>query len=181
MSRAFVSESDMEYEGDIPVFKSPLPKGARNYTTPEGARKLQDEINTLVEDERPKLSGFIARLLSEGDGADRNALKNAQYDIKVLDRKIEYLSGLMRTAEIVRPSPGTDKKRVTFGVRVEVRKENNEINEYRIVGVYESNPEEGLISWISPVAKALLGASIGDTVTLHLPEKEEQVKVISIR
>lgn len=171
----------MDYEGDIPVFKSPLPKGARNYMTPEGAEKLQKEINTLVENERPKLSGVIAHFLSEGDAADRNALKNAQYDVKVLDQKIEYLSGLMRTAEIVRPVLGSEKKRVTFGARVKVQTQNKDIKEFQIVGVYESDPKQGLISWISPVAKALMGSSVGDTVTLHLPEKEEELKIISIR
>ncbi len=151
MSRAFVSESDMDFEGEIPEFKSPLPKGTRNYTTPEGAKKLQDEMRSLTEEQRPKLSRIISKFMYEGDSADKNALEIAKYELSVLDREIEYLSQLIRSAEVIHPD------------------------------VYESKPDSGLISWISPVAKALKGRQVGDIVTVNLPENELQLKVISIK
>lgn len=179
MSRAFVTD-DKDNEPDLPPLRSPLPPGARNYMTPEGALRLQEEIERLTLRERPKLAATIAHAGSGGSDASSAELSDAQHEMKLLDRRIEYLSELKRTAEVVRHTAGP-AERVAFGAAVTVRDETGRTTEkYTIVGVYESEPEAGMVSWISPVAKALMGKRPGDTVTLTLPAGDRTLRVESV-
>lgn len=178
MSRAFVSESDGIDDEQIPEFRNPLPPGARNYMTPEGAERLTAELNGLLSVERPALASMAIRLKSAGEEADAVKLKQAQFDLMVLDKKIEYLSGLASTMEIVEPrTSNTDT--VGFGAKVTVQAEEKLV--LRIVGAYESDPAAGNISWFSPLAKALMGAKAGDQVNVRLPEGETRLKVVSVQ
>ena len=106
MSRAFVSESDTDNEPDLPPLKIPLPPGARNYMTPAGAEKLQKEISNLRQNDRSKLSARVTTLISSAKNAASSELRTAQQDLAVLDRQLNYLEELMRTAEVVTRPPG---------------------------------------------------------------------------
>lgn len=173
MSRAFVDEdagSD-ETEGmhDIPL---PLAPGARNYMTPGGAERMLDELRLLSDVERPKAAAALS--------AAEPAVK-AEFLRKLseLDRRISYLSRMKSLLEVVEAPPGGD--RVVFGLTARVREPDGTERDYRIVGADESDPERGLISWASPVARALLGKRVGEAAVVKLPQGEKRLTILEIR
>jgi len=180
MSRAFVSESDSDNDPGLPALKSPLPPGARNYMTAWGAAKLREEIDRVTLTERSEAAAAVAQARGSGGEGSRSDLKTAQYDMAMVERELEYLGELMRTSEVVESTRGP-AERVAFGatVRVYDKMDQNE-QIYQIVGVYESDPENGLISWVSPIARALKGKVVGETVAIALPGGERILKILSI-
>jgi len=183
MSRAFVDEdagSD-ETDGmhDIPL---PLPPGARNYMTPEGAMRMADELRNLVDAERPQAAGALA-------AADPAAKSEYLRKVSEIDRRISYLSRMKSILSVV--DPPSSAERVVFGLVVRVREEGGAEGtegidgaprdiEYRIVGVDESDPDRGYVSWASPVAKALIGKKVGDAVSARLPMGELKMTILGI-
>jgi transcription elongation factor GreB len=206
VSRAFVSENDSQFEEEeVPAIKIPLPPGARNYMTPEGARALRLELEQLVQNEKPRLSAQISRGVSSGVSstarrgvsaetslgkpADRDTLSRLRRRLREVERRIEYLTVMTSRLEVVE-STGQDLRRVAFGATVTVREvgaglktgsgTERPAETYRIVGVEESDPAKGAISWISPLARTLIAAHLGDTVTLRLPEGERRLEIVAI-
>jgi transcription elongation factor GreB len=163
MSKAFTKESDEGPESDVHLdFKDPLPPGVKNYVTPEGAQALRQELARLESEPRPK-------------GADKASKKRAE----ALERRLQFLRD--RVANMTVVDTGTqDKDSVHFGATVTVADEDGNEKSYRIVGVDESDPSSGKISWISPIAKALISARVGDVVTLELPDGNAELEILSI-
>jgi transcription elongation factor GreB len=154
VSRAFVDESASESrENDAPELKIPLPPGAKNYVTPQGAERLRAEIEGLLALVPPRL--------------------------REVDRRIEYLSRMRAIMEVVVPS-GQEPDRVVFGTTVTVREAGGEEKTYRIVGVDEAEPVRGWVSWISPLARALVGKKQGEQARVKLPMGEELLTVVAI-
>jgi transcription elongation factor GreB len=163
MSKAFTRESDDDVE-DQPArsYGAELPEGARNYATPAGAARQKDELDRLTHVERPAL-------LAAGD---TRALHE-------LDRRLAFLRRRIEALEIVDPAsqpPGV----ALFGATVVVEDEDGKERRYRIVGVDEVDPPRGDVSWVSPLAKALLGARVGDVVTVRSPRGDEELEVMAI-
>jgi transcription elongation factor GreB len=156
MSRAFVRESDVPQLPELPPLASPLPPGARNFLTTAGAARLRTELADLLDTARPRLAAAAP------DDLD------AKRELQLLHQRIRYLQASLRTAEIVAPPP-PDAATVRFGAAVVVREPDATETVYRIVGVDEVDPSRGDISWLSPLARALLNARIGDRVTLSTP------------
>lgn len=180
MSRAFVSESDSDFrDDDLPEIRNPLPRGTRNYMTPEGAERMQHELHDLTTVERPRAAAEVARFGGETSNTDRDAHATALHRLREIERRVDYLRRMSTILEVVDPE-NQDSGRVAFGATVRVR-EGNRIATYRIVGVDESSPESGLISWISPIAKALTGATVGQTVRVSLPRGDSELTVEQIR
>jgi transcription elongation factor GreB len=153
VSRAFVDESASESrEENAPELKIPLPPGAKNYMTPEGARRLRVERDALLAVAPPRL--------------------------RETERRIQYLSRMAAIMEVVEPGQKAPD-RVMFGVWVSVMEEGRE-KTYRIVGVDESAPEKGWVSWVSPIARALTGRKAGETVRVPLPTGETVLTIRSI-
>ncbi len=178
MSRAFVDEASSDSrDEDAPEYKIPLPPGARNYVTPEGADLLSRELRSLEAGERPALATEILRLGSDPSNAD--ALATARRRLARVDRRIEYLSRMASLTEIVAPPPG-GYERVRFGARVTVQDPQGALSSFRIVGVDEADPEKGLVGWTAPLARALMGRLPGNTVTVPLPEGEALLTVVSL-
>lgn len=178
MSRAFVDESSADSrDEDAPEFKIPLPPGARNYVTPEGAERLYSELKDLESAERPSLAAEILRLSRDPTNSD--ALATARRRLARIDRRIEYLSRMAGLAEVVeRPASGYD--RVRFGSRVTLRDGTGSLSAFRIVGVDESDPDSGLLGWTAPLARALMGKAPGQTAVVLLPGGESTVTVVSV-
>ena len=165
MSKAFTRESDDLPEAPLRATIQPaLPPGTRNYITGEGVERLQQELLELSTVERPRLA---AR-------ADGTAL------LRQVDARIRYLQESLQGAEIVHPEE-VASDRVRFGKTVLVRTGEGCETEYRIVGVAESDVERGWISWISPLAKALLHARRGERVRCELPAGEAEFEIVDIR
>lgn len=166
MSRAFVRESDDRPELPIARPASALPAGAKNYITRDGADKLRAELRQLVELERPALSGA-----SEDPEAPRRLL--------VLDQRIAQLEESLGSAEVVEP-PNDTEQVVRFGALVTVRRADGEEDEYRIVGADEVDLDRAWVSWMSPIARALINAQLGERVRFKFPSGEEELEIVRI-
>lgn len=171
MSRAFVRESDVPQLPELPPQVSPLPPGAKNYLTPSGAQRLQAELQRLREQERPRLAAAPA------DDVD------AKRELLVLDQRIRYLQESLRTAEITpppAPPAPAEADVVRFGATVTVREANGAETRYRIVGVDETDLDRNWVSWLSPIARALLNARRGERVQFKAPRGMRELEVVGI-
>ena len=164
MSRAFIRESDDQPERPALARRAPLPPGTPNYITPDGARRFREELERLVRTERPRLA--------VADDSD------AKRQLQELNQRIDLLQQCLETA-VVAPPPA-DATRVQFGATVIVRDRGGEQTRYRIVGVDEADMDRDWISWLSPLARALLNAGQGDRVKFKSPSGEQELVVVAV-
>jgi transcription elongation factor GreB len=178
MSKAFVKEEgDGPDEDDAPEASS-LPAGAKNYITPAGFARLKEELKSLVEVERPEVVRTVAWAASNGDRSENGDYIYGKRRLREIDRRVRFLIKRLENAEVVHSS-GRDTDQVFFGARVKVRS-RSDLKEISIVGVDEVDPAQGRVSWISPIARALIKAREGDTVTLRTPAGEEKIEIIEV-
>jgi transcription elongation factor GreB len=171
VSRAFVDEDAAPgRDEDVAPLKPPLPPGARNYVTPVGAARLAAELRALQQERRPALAEAARE--ESPPGPARRALGEC-------DRRIAYLSHMQALQEIVAPA-GQPDDRVRFGATVAIRQSPGRERTLRIVGVDEVDTGSGDVSWISPIARALMGARVGDTVRCKLPAGPCRLRVLTI-
>ena len=154
--------------------------GFTNYITPAGHRRLNDELSHLWKVERPKLVETIAWAASNGDRSENGDYIYGKRKLREIDRRIRYLSKRLDSAVVV-DNAGKTHGRVYFGATVTVVDESGTELTVSIVGVDELDPARGRVSWISPIASALLKASVGDVVTMRTPRGNEELEVIAIR
>lgn len=167
MSKAFTRESDDAPEIPMrPRRASPLPPGAKNYLTASGAQRLRDELNQLEQVRRP----------DAGPSSDEEGLRQFQ----AAEERIEYLRESLRTAVVVAP-PAVQEEVVRFGATVTIRERSGEETRYRIVGVDETDVYRDWISWLSPIARALLNARLRQSVRIKLPAGEKELEIVAIR
>ena len=185
MNKAFTRENeDDEDDGDAPENASPLPAGSKNYMTPAGFARLKDELDRLLGRERPELVATIAWAAGNGDRSENGDYIYGKRRLREVDRRIRFLIKRLDAAEVVDPLSRRDEgedDRVYFGATVTVRNAKDEERTVSIVGVDEIDTERGYISWVSPMARALLRAREGDTVTLNTPGGAEDLDIIHVR
>lgn len=143
-------------------------KGRKNYITPQGAQKLKNELTQLLKIERPELVKVISWAASNGDRSENGDYIYGKRKLREIDRRIRFLSKRLDAAEIVDPSLQSGD-RVLFGATVTVAHESGDVKTYQIVGIDETDVSHGKVSWISPIAQALLQAKKGDLVALKSP------------
>jgi len=184
MSKAFTSEEAAESDdGDI-VEASPLPAGARNYMTPGGFARMRRELDMLVSKERSELVATVAWAAGNGDRSENGDYIYGKKRLREIDRRIRFLVRRLDTAEVVDPAMPRDDdaaSRVYFGATVTVAGGSGGERTVSIVGIDEIDTARGYISWISPMARALLKAREGDTVTVHTPGGIEELDVVDVR
>lgn len=181
MSKAFTRESDSE-DDDLdlaPSAEIEIAPGAKNYITPAGYQRLKDEFAELWEVERPKLVDIIAWAAGNGDRSENGDYQYGKKRLREVDRRIRFLSKRLEHAEVV-DNTGQDHDRVFFGATVTYENSRGEEHTVTIVGIDEADLDRGRISWISPVARALLKAEVGDVVELRTPGARESLEVIAI-
>lgn len=171
MSRAFTREDDAR-DVLLPKPVSPLPPGARNYLTPAGARRLREEFERLNDVERPRLIAASAE--AGGRGAD------AKEELQRAELRLAYLQQCLATAEIS-PPPAGPHEVVRFGATVTVRDAKGATLTYRIVGVDEADHARDEVSWLSPIARALLNARLGQRVPFKFPSGQTTLEIVGIR
>ncbi len=185
MNKAFTRESEDEDEDDdVPENASPLPAGSKNYMTPAGFARLKDELDHLVGKERPELVATISWAAGNGDRSENGDYIYGKKRLREIDRRIRFLVKRLDAAEVVDPQSrrdDDDEDRVFFGATVTVRNTRNEQRTVSIVGVDEIDTARGYISWVSPMARALLKAREGDTVTLNTPGGVEELDIVEVR
>lgn len=181
MSKAFTKDTDGEDEDAAGLEPQVVPPGGfKNYITPAGYRALAAELDGLWRVERPKLVETIAWAASNGDRSENGDYIYGKRRLREIDRRIRFLSKRLDIAEVV-DNGGNDHDRVYFGATVTVLDEDGEERSVTIVGTDEIDPARGRVSWISPIAKALLRACVGDVVTLTTPRGVEALEVRDIR
>ena len=167
MSKAFTRESDdLPERPTAPRIASALPAGAKNYLTQDGAQRFREELDRLTQTERPRLTAA-----PDDDDARRQ--------LQAADQRLHQLQQILHTAVVVPPSAGVPD-RVRFGVTVTVREASGETSRYRIVGVDETDLDRGWVSWLSPIAKALLNARLGERIRCKFPSGEAELEVIHL-
>ncbi|HVF63396.1 MAG TPA: transcription elongation factor GreB [Casimicrobiaceae bacterium] len=183
MSKAFTRENDAVDELDDDVEPSPLPVGSRNYMTPGGFARLKGELDELTAKERPQLVATVAWAASNGDRSENGDYLYGKKRLREIDRRIRFLVRRLDQAEIVDPSAPRDEDaadRIFFGATVTIRNPQGTERTLSIVGIDETDTARGYISWISPMARALMRAREGDTVTLHTPAATERIEIVEV-
>ncbi len=177
MSKAFVSnDAAEEPDDDEPEVKTP---GGKNYITPAGFKKLKDEFHRLMNDERPKLCEVIAWAAGNGDRSENADYTYGKRRLREIDRRIRFLTKRIQNAEVVDVT-GRDSDQVFFGATVTLRDEDGDQKTYRIVGVDEIDLPKNDISWVSPLAAAILKKTVGDTVTFQSPKGPRELEIVEV-
>ena len=180
MSKAFVKES----AGDDEDLPAPLPEpaaaGARNYITPAGFARLRQELKALVELERPEVVRTVSWAAANGDRSENGDYIYGKKRLREIDRRVRFLIKRLENASIV-DNAGRDTDQVFFGAAVQVRGRGGKAREVTIVGTDEVDMARGRVSWVSPVARALLKARAGDVVTLATPAGAQELEVVDVR
>lgn len=164
----------------MPEQKSKDQPAPPNYITPGGARRLKEELHRLLTTDRPEVVRVVSWAASNGDRSENGDYIYGKRRLREIDRRIRFLQKRLEAARVVDPLEQKGD-RVVFGATVTVADEDGHERTYRIVGVDESEPTVGKVSWISPLAKTLMGARVGDGVTLRTPKGEEELEVLEVR
>ena len=180
MSKAFTKETDLE-DDELPEEAQMLPAGVKNYITPEGAQRLRDELQQLLRIERPKVVEVVSWAAGNGDRSENGDYIYGKKRLREIDRRVRFLSKRLEIAEIVDPAQQKKRDQVFFGAIVTYANAGGAESTIRIVGVDEADLERGQVSWVSPIAKALMRAREGDTVELRTPGGVEPIEVVTIR
>jgi transcription elongation factor GreB len=153
---------------------------AKNYITPAGFRRLQDELAHLWKVERPAMVATVAWAAGNGDRSENGDYIYGKRRLREIDRRMRYLSKVLDGATVVDNS-GRTHERVHFGATVTILSETGAEREVTIVGVDELDSGDTRVSWRSPLARALLTAKVGDTVTLRAPRGPERLEILAVR
>lgn len=178
MSRAFVKENDDDEE-IAPSLK--LPAGIRNYITPSGHARLRDELENLVKRERPHVVDVVAWAASNGDRSENGDYIYGKRRLREIDRRIRFLTKRLDIAEVVDPRRQGDNDQIFFGATVTIAEEGGLESTYTIVGVDEADASLGRISWISPLARALIKAREGESVRFQSPLGVREIEIVQVR
>ena len=179
MSKAFTKET--EAEDELPDEPDLLPAGVKNYVTPRGLQRLQDELRQLARVERPKLVETVSWAAGNGDRSENGDYIYGKRRLREIDRRIRFLTKRIEAAEVVSPERQKNRDQVFFGATVTYASARGEEHTITIVGVDEADLAEHRVSWISPIARALLTAREGDVVELRTPAGADTIEVIAIR
>ncbi|HEY4958672.1 MAG TPA: transcription elongation factor GreB [Caldimonas sp.] len=181
MNKAFTRETDREDdddEGDVAA--ALLPRGAKNYITASGYGRLRAELMTLLYDERPKVVETVSWAAKNGDRSENGDYLYGKKRLREIDRRIRFLTKRLDIAEVVEPSLHHGSEQVFFGATVRYVSDRGEERTVRILGVDEAESTRGEVSWIAPIARALLKARIGDEVKLVTPRGLETIEVLDV-
>jgi transcription elongation factor GreB len=183
MNKAFTRENETDSDDDEQEQVSSLPAGARNYMTPGGFGRMKDELERLVQKERPELVATVAWAAGNGDRSENGDYIYGKKRLREIDRRIRFLIRRLDIAEVVDPAAqrdeGTDQ--IFFGATVTLRSVKDGERTVSIVGIDEIDTARGYISWVSPMARALIKAREGDTVTLHTPGGVDELEIFQVQ
>ncbi|KPF70295.1 transcription elongation factor GreB [beta proteobacterium AAP99] len=179
MSKAFTKETDADDE-DVEAGAPAIPPGSKNYITPAGHQRLKDELLHLLDVERPEVVKVVSWAASNGDRSENGDYLYGKKRLREIDRRIRFLGKRLDIAEVVDPARQPNRDQVFFGAQVLIARADGSEQTVRIVGIDEVDPARGDVSWISPIARALLKAREGDTVHVQTPAGKEPVDVLEI-
>jgi transcription elongation factor GreB len=182
MSKAFTREDDNAPEEDLDIEEeNPIPAGSKNYLTPLGWRRMRDELTWLVKTERPNVTSVVSWAAKLGDRSENADYQYGKKRLREIDRRIRYLTKRLEAAEVVDPATREDTDQIFFGATVTYSKSSGGEETIRIVGIDETDLPNNYVSWISPIARALIKAREGDTVNLRTPGGDEELEILEVR
>ena len=179
MSKAFTRETDGAEDDEEVV--AALPPGGRNYITPRGYAHLRAELLHLIDEERPRVVEVVSWAASNGDRSENGDYLYGKKRLREIDRRIRFLTKRLEIAEVADPSVHHGRSQVFFGATVTYAEASGEERTVTIVGIDEADSLQGQVSWVSPIARALLKASEGDVVKLVTPAGVQEVEVLEVR
>jgi transcription elongation factor GreB len=180
MNKAFTRESDADSDDDDELALPALPQGGKNYVTPGGYAALRAELLTLLDVERPKVVEVVSWAAKNGDRSENGDYLYGKKRLREIDRRIRFLTKRLDIAEVVDPSAHHGRDQVFFGATVTYANERGDERTITIKGIDESDSSKGEVSWIAPIARALLKARVGDEVTLVTPAGAEKIEVLEV-
>jgi len=181
MNKAFTRESDAPADDDGDEISAPaLPSGTKNYLTPAGYARLRAELMELLDVERPKIVEVVSWAAKNGDRSENGDYLYGKKRLREIDRRIRFLTKRLDIAEVADPSMHHGTDQVFFGATVTYLNQRDEERTVTIKGVDEVENLNGEISWVSPIARALLKTRVGDEVQLMTPGGLEQIEVIAV-
>ena len=178
MSKAFTKESDQDEDDDLPP--AAVVPGGKNYITRAGYDRLRSELFALIDDERPKIVEIVHWAASNGDRSENGDYLYGKKRLREIDRRIRFLTQRLEIAEVVDASLHHGGDQVFFGVTVTYADDSGAETTVTILGVDEADSAQGQISWVSPVARALLKAKVGDVVRLVVPGGAQELEVLAV-
>ncbi|MCP5284458.1 MAG: transcription elongation factor GreB [Burkholderiaceae bacterium] len=180
MSKAFTKESEGDDDDDSPGLP-PLPAGTKNYITPAGYRRLRQELMSLLDVERPKVVETVSWAAKNGDRSENGDYLYGKKRLREIDRRIRFLTRRLDIAEVADPRLHHGNDQVFFGATVTYANALGDERTVTIMGIDEADNLAGEVSWISPIARALLKAREGDEVTLMTPAGAERIEIVQVR
>ena len=183
MNKAFTREPDGDVDDgdDDGATLPPLPAGTRNYLTPQGYRRLREELMSLLDAERPKIVEVVSWAAKNGDRSENGDYLYGKKRLREIDRRIRFLSKRLDIAEVADPAVHHGHDQVFFGATVTYASARGDERTITIKGIDEADSLQGEVSWVSPIARALLKAREGDEVQLITPAGLERIEVLSVR
>ena len=178
MSKAFTKETDGD---DEELVLAPIPPGGKNYITPQGYARLRGELLELIDVERPKMVEVVHWAASNGDRSENGDYLYGKKRLREIDRRIRFLTKRLEIAEVVDPALHAGRDQIFFGATVTYLEDGETEREVTILGIDEADSAQGQISWISPVARALLKARVGDEVQLPTPGGLRALEIVAVR
>ena len=181
MNKAFTRETDADGEDDegVPGLP-PLPAGTKNYITPAGYQRLRDELLALIDDERPRIVEIVSWAAKNGDRSENGDYLYGKKRLREIDRRIRFLTRRLEIAEVADPALHFGGDQVFFGASVTYANRQGDERTIRIMGIDEADNLAGEVSWIAPIARALLKARVGDEVKLQTPGGAETLEVLAV-
>ena len=178
MSKAFTRETDGE---DDDITLPPLPAGSKNYITPLGYATLRAELFELIDNERPRIVEIVHWAASNGDRSENGDYLYGKKRLREIDRRIRFLTKRLEIAEVTDPSVHHGSDQVFFGATVTYVDEGDLERTVTIMGIDEADSLKGQVTWVSPIARALLKAREGDVVKLITPVGVQEVEVVEVQ
>lgn len=179
MSKAFTKETEAVDEDDVSL--PPLPAGSKNYITPVGYGRLKAELLALIDTERPRIVDIVHWAASNGDRSENGDYLYGKKRLREIDRRIRFLTKRLELAEVVDPAVHMGNTQVFFGATVTYVDDLDCERTVTILGIDEADSAQGQISWISPVARALLKARQGDQVDLPTPAGVRTLELLQVQ
>jgi transcription elongation factor GreB len=181
MNKAFTKESDAADEDDEGPSLPPLPAGAKNYLTPAGYKGLREELMSLLDVERPKVVEVVSWAAKNGDRSENGDYLYGKKRLREIDRRIRFLTKRLDIAEVADPSAHHGSEQIFFGATVTYANERGDERTITIKGIDETDNLAGEVSWVSPIARALLKARVGDEVSLMTPGGLEKLEIVEVQ
>jgi transcription elongation factor GreB len=180
VNKAFTREPEGDDDEDEAPGLPALPAGARNYITPSGYKRLREELMTLLDAERPKMVEVVSWAAKNGDRSENGDYLYGKKRLREIDRRIRFLTKRLDIAEVADPVLHHGHDQVFFGATVTYANQKGDERTVTIKGIDEADSLQGEVSWVSPIARALLKARVGDEVQLITPLGAERIEVVEV-